>query len=80
MSDHDHAGWFTSLNGIVTEGKYAYQRITKVKPVLHYYGDDYIKYGCPICEALGNKHQIAYSSAQCSQCNVNLSWEESGDE
>lgn len=73
-------GRFKPLKGIVTEGKCAYQRLTKVKPVLHYYGDDYTKYGCPICEALGNKHQITYGSVQCSQCNVNLSWEGIGDE
>lgn len=80
MSNHDNAVRFKPLEGSVSEGKYVYQRITKVKPVSHCYGDDYVKYGCPICEALGNRHQIAYASDQCSQCNVNLTWEYLGDE
>lgn len=64
-----------TLQGTVTEGRYKYQRMTKVEPVPHYYDDDYIKYSCPVCEALGNKHQVSEGRSNCPLCNVNLAWE-----
>lgn len=37
----------------------------KVKPVEHHYEEDgepeYIKYGCPLCESLGNEYRKFYS-------------------
>ena len=37
----------------------------KVKPVEHHYEKDgepeYIKYGCPLCESLGNEYRKFYS-------------------
>lgn len=37
----------------------------KVKPVEHHYEEDgepeYIKYGCPLCESLGNEYRKVYS-------------------
>lgn len=68
------------LNGKVTEAKYAYQRKTYVKPTPHHYENKgekpYIKYGCPVCELLNNKHQLTLGSANCTLCNVNLLWDE----
>lgn len=64
-----------STRGTVTEGEFAYQRITKIYPVEHDYGDEYKKYSCPICDALNNKHQVAKGESNCSQCGVNLSWD-----
>lgn len=68
------------LNGKVTDAEYAYQRIAYVRPVEHHYGNGgeqpYIKYGCPVCELLNNKHQVTFGSDNCPLCNVNLLWEE----
>ncbi|MNW62893.1 hypothetical protein D3C74_410500 [compost metagenome] len=68
------------LNGKVTDAEFAYQRITYVRPTEHYYGkggeQSYVKYGCPVCELLGNKHQVTFGSDNCPLCNVNLLWEQ----
>ena len=69
-----------SISGEVTEGKYAYQRKSYVRPRKHYYNSDseepYIKYGCPICEMFENKHSLPKGILNCPQCNVNLLWRE----
>lgn len=69
----------TVINGRVTEAEYVYQRITYVHPLERYYEESgekpYIKYCCPVCEALGNPHQVIPNQANCSLCNVNLNWE-----
>lgn len=71
------------IEGTVTEAQYAYQRIARVKAVAHHYEDEgekpYIKYGCPVCELLGNKHQVTAGASNCTQCNVNLMWEDAED-
>lgn len=68
------------LMGKVIEAKYAYQRITYVKPMENHYEDvgekPYIKYNCPVCESLGNKHSLSTGISNCPLCNVNLLWEE----
>lgn len=67
------------INGKVKDADYVYQRKTFVKPVEHHYeapGEKpYIKYSCPVCDALGNKHQVAPCQSNCPLCNVNLWWE-----
>lgn len=67
------------INGKVTDAEYVYQRITYVRPVEHHYEKQgetpYIKYCCPVCEALGNPYQVIPNQANCSLCNVNLNWE-----
>lgn len=54
-----------------------YKKITRVKPLAHYYmpNGTYIKYSCPVCEALGNKHQVYRGEENCPLCNVNLVWD-----
>ncbi|MGG4105211.1 hypothetical protein AAXB25_14940 [Paenibacillus lautus] len=68
------------LEGKVTEAKYTYQRLTFIKPTEHHYEKKgevpYIKYGCPVCDALGNKHQLTFGEKNCGLCNVNLTWDE----
>lgn len=70
-----------SLVGKVLDAKYAYQRLTFIKPIEKHYenkGEEpYIKYCCPVCEMLGNKHQLSFKAENCSLCNVNLTWDES---
>lgn len=69
----------TAINGIVTDAQYAYQRMTQICPVEHHYEDEgetpYIKYGCPICESLGNVHQLTPTESNCPICGVKLCWE-----
>lgn len=69
----------TAINGKVTDAEYVYQRVTYVRPMERHYeklGETpYIKYCCPVCEALGNSHQVISNQANCSLCNVNLNWE-----
>lgn len=69
----------TGINGRVTEAEYVYQRIVYVRPLERHYEEPgetpYIKYCCPVCEALGNPHQVVLNQDNCSLCNVNLNWE-----
>ena len=37
------------------------------------------KYGCPVCESLGNKHFFSYGTRNCPLCGVNLDWEKEHD-
>ena len=68
----------TVIEGNVKDSEYAYRRITRVCPIKHHYEESgekpYIKYGCPVCEALGNIHQIRPEEESCPLCGVNLSW------
>jgi hypothetical protein len=72
------------MDGKVTEAEHAYQRITYVKPTAHHYEKQgekpYIKYGCPVCESLGNRHQVTHGTSNCLLCNVNLTWEQESEE
>lgn len=56
----------------------AHLKITKVRPIAHHYMPNgaYIKYSCPVCEILGNKHQVHRREENCPLCNVNLEWDE----
>ena len=55
-----------------------YMKITKIKPLAYHYMSNgaYIKYFCPVCEAVGNKHQLNRNEENCPLCNVNLLWDE----
>lgn len=68
----------TAINGKIIEAEYAYQRITYINPVEHHYEEPgekpYIKYGCPVCEALGNLHQVTPGEENCPLCGVNFNW------
>lgn len=67
------------FEGKVTAANYAYQRAAYVRPIEHHYASEgeaaYVKYGCPVCEMLGNIHQVAAGESNCPSCNVNLYWE-----
>lgn len=58
-----------------------YKRITRVKPLAYHYmpNGSYIKYTCPVCEALGNEHQVHRGEENCPLCNVNLIWDENSN-
>jgi DNA-directed RNA polymerase subunit RPC12/RpoP len=67
----------TVISGTVADGKYVYEKITKVKPLIIYYSlsPRYVKYKCPVCSALNNNHQLSKGDSNCPLCNVNLTWE-----
>lgn len=67
------------FEGYVTESNVCYKRKTYMRPVKHNYSDDehpnYYKYSCPVCDILGNRHQVTVGDTNCPLCNVNLLWE-----
>lgn len=69
------------MDGYVVEARACYKRKTYVKPIVHDYSDkyhpNYFKYSCPVCDSLGNPHQIIRYEKNCPLCNVNLYWAES---
>ena len=69
----------TVITGNVKESKIVCHKTTAVKPIEHHYEDQgeepYIKYSCPVCQALGNLHQVTRGDKNCPLCNVNLCWE-----
>ena len=66
------------IDGRVDDAEVSYKRITRIKPVAHHYEnegeDEYIKWGCPICESFNNRHSFAEGTENCPLCNVNLLW------
>lgn len=66
----------TVIEGKVEDEDLAYKRTVKIKPTTLYYSMQprYIKHICPVCEAVGNKHQLTYGEEKCPLCNVNLTW------
>ncbi len=65
--------------GYVTDAKYICQKITYMRPIRHDYSDvenpNYYKYSCPVCDMLGNNHQVSKEDTNCPLCNVNLLWD-----
>lgn len=68
------------IKGRVVYADVCYLRKTGVVPIARHYNQknepEYIKYSCPVCEMLGNKHQVLNGTKNCSLCNVNLVWED----
>lgn len=62
--------------GHITDSDCSYKKITYMRPIKHPYGEDYFKYSCPVCDMLGNKHQVLKGDTNCTLCNINLLWEE----
>lgn len=66
--------------GYVTEANVVHKKITYMRPTKRDYSDkwhpNYYKYTCPICDMLGNKHQVLKGDKNCCLCGVNLLWEE----
>lgn len=75
-----------NITGVVKDSNKAYKRKVAVNPVAHHYEEKgekpYIKWGCPVCEAVGNHTQVTEGETSCSLCGVSLNWErrpEKGD-
>lgn len=68
----------TAIEGDVVDYGWSYKRTASVKPSEHHYEEpgekSYIKYSCPICEALGHLHQVIPGDKNCPLCGVNLCW------
>lgn len=81
MFEDNECEWFDTkgeleLNGIVSDADYEYQKIVKINPIALHYEDEVIKYVCPICQSLGVRLQLEKAKSNCTNCNVNLNWEE----
>lgn len=68
------------MNGIIVNAKHVHGKHAKVNPIPHHYegpGEKpYIKWHCPVCEALGNTRvSIPENIPDCSLCGVHLNWE-----
>lgn len=67
------------ITGVIKNEKKAYKRLVSVNPVPHHYeekGDlPYIKFGCPVCEAVGNRVQVTPGLGSCMLCGVSLNWD-----
>lgn len=67
------------ITGVITNSNKAYKRKVSVNPIPHHYeklGEKpYIKWSCPVCEAVGNKAQILHGVKNCSLCGVSLNWD-----
>jgi len=75
---HDELdGQPTVIEGNIAEAEFQYQKTTKIKPMVVHYSvtPRYVKYVCPVCRALGNKHQLPHGVSNCPLCNVNLTWD-----
>ena len=72
------------IKGYITKHKYAYQKKVKVYPIEHHYSNayepHYIKWACPVCEAVGHKVSIAKYTKKCSACGVAFKWIEESEE
>lgn len=66
------------IEGRIKKAKYAFQKTVSIRPIEHNYANKnepkYIKYVCPICQALGNSFQLSEGMENCPLCNVNLLW------
>lgn len=70
----------TAIDGVLRDTKETYRRTVKVNPTECHYeevGEEpYIKYICPVCEALGRRHQVNPVVQNCPVCGVQLYWGE----
>lgn len=55
------------------------KHVVRVKPIEHHYEEQgessYVKYGCPVCESVGDRFSFPHGTKNCPACNVNLLWE-----
>lgn len=84
VTDINDYNWYEreatlELQGYVKDEEITCKKHVKVKPIAHHYENNnekpYIKYSCPICEALGNKHSVPTGADNCTLCGVNLAWD-----
>lgn len=69
----------SAFEGVIKNEEHVYRPTAYVKPKERNCGklleEVYLKYQCPVCEILGNKHQILPGEKNCPMCNVNIYWE-----
>ena len=68
-----------NIKGTVICASPVNKRMVHIQPVEHHYENKgetpYIKYGCPICEAFGNRHSFYRGMENCSLCGINFKWD-----
>lgn len=68
-----------TIEGVVeNKDEPIHKHIVMVNPIVHHYEDDgepeYIKYGCPVCEAVGERRRVHRVESNCPICGVRLNW------
>ena len=84
----EEAGKAARINGVIRDSGKACRRRVRVNPVERVYspagGKPYVKYSCPVCEAVGNSRiSIPAGTDSCPLCGVRLNWDrelQAGDE
>ena len=73
---------YGDIRGYVVKSDQVCRRRVAVCPIVHQCKDagEEAKYGCPVCETLGNGHSISQGIGNCPLCGVNLRWEGEGRE
>ena len=66
------------LRGYVVKSDHGYGRRVSVCPIIYHGGETGekkgVKYGCPVCEMLGNRRLFSRGTENCPACGVNLGW------
>lgn len=92
LVDHN-INYLSSDHRVVLPAEFVHKQQVGFKPVEHHYeetGEEpYIKYGCPICEAIArdyepddedegtfNRFSFAKGTTKCPCCGVNFAWDE----
>lgn len=67
------------LECAIIDAPVVHKRLVYVKPIAHHYENPgekpYIKWSCPICEAVGNQHRVSFKDENCMLCGIHLTWE-----
>lgn len=69
------------LPGVVQNSNKCHKRTVSVNPIPHFYNQTgktpYVKYNCPVCDAVGNKHiGLSKGVENCPLCGVRLNWKQ----
>lgn len=51
-----------------------YKHEVRLYPKVRHYENGVVKYTCPVCDAVEDRHQLGYMESKCPICGVNLIW------
>lgn len=64
---------------VLNEEAPCYKHEVRIYPNIRKYEDGVVKYTCPVCDLVGDRHQIGYMESRCPICGVNLIWLDKND-
>lgn len=59
---------------ILNKEEPCYKHIVQIYPKIRKYEGGVVKYTCPVCDEIGDKHQVHPSDLRCPNCGVNFVW------